>query len=166
MSEELLRKLCIIGSCPKLQVQFLQNYAKRLFDKNHLPTLGIAMYNRHIKINNRPIKLILVYTSGKQFFEKLRPSYYRGASSVIICFDKSDRSSFYAVNDWYKEFKKYIPQASLPFALVGFLTDSDVVTSEEAQNLAEELNLSYYETQSTDKDTIEDIFHEIGLKLL
>lgn len=125
MPAEYLLKVCILGFPGELKTDWVRRYAEGKFTTDYLPTLGVDITTKQIHVNCNNVKLILVDTASQEFFGKLRPSYYRGASAAIITFDKGDRDSFKAVKKYYYEFKKYIPQVSIPITLVGFITKSE-----------------------------------------
>ena len=130
MPDEYLLKICIIGSPDKLKTTMARIFIEGKFTQDYLPTLGVAITTKQIHINNYDVRLILVDTSGKEFFGKDRPSYHRGASAAIITLDKGDRDSFKAVRSWYKEFLNEINRLKrsryqVPIALVGFITKSE-----------------------------------------
>ncbi|MFX1508035.1 MAG: Rab family GTPase, partial [Promethearchaeota archaeon] len=119
MPAEYLLKVCILGFPGELKTDWVRRYAEGKFTTDYLPTLGVDITTKQIHVSCNNIKLILVDTANQEFFGKLRPSYYRGASAAIITFDKGDRDSFKAVKKHYNEFKKYIPQGLIPITLVG-----------------------------------------------
>ena len=166
MPDPYLLKICIIGTPNELKTKMNQTFCGYQTDTHQRLVLGVEILTKQIMLADRIVKLILVDAAGQQFFGKLRPSYYRGASAAIITFAKEDRASFKAVKDWYEEFKKHIPQSSVPIALVGFITESETVTTEEGQNLAEELGVSYYETKLTNKRIMAEICQDLTLKVL
>ncbi|MFX1286067.1 MAG: hypothetical protein ACFFB5_20655 [Promethearchaeota archaeon] len=47
-----------------------------------------------------------------------------------------------------------------------FIIESGTVITEEGQNLARELGVSYYESNLTDKKTIDTIFYDLAIKVL
>ncbi|MFX1286069.1 MAG: hypothetical protein ACFFB5_20665 [Promethearchaeota archaeon] len=59
-----------------------------------------------------------------------------------------------------------IPESSVPIAILGFITESETVTTEEGQNLANELGVSYYESNLTERKSIETIFHDLAIEVL
>jgi small GTP-binding protein len=144
INNEYLLKICAIGSGNVEKTRLIRKYAENKFEANYLPTLGVDITTKRIVVNKKPVKLILVDTAGQEFFGKLRPSYYRGASACTILFNQNDRRSFEAVPNWLKEFSKYIP-LSVPVALVCITSDCEEVSSEEGQCLAEVLNCGYFE---------------------
>lgn len=164
MSDEELLKICVMGST-EFKTSFIRRFAEGKVTTNYLPTLGVDITTKQIQIDNYNVKLIVVDTIGQELDSRLRPSYYRGAAAFIIIFDKGDRDSFNAVNEWYKEFRKHIPHPSVPVALVGIITKSEDVTSDEGQNLADALNTLYYEIPHSGKG-FEQIFHDLTRKVL
>ncbi|MHA1978440.1 MAG: Rab family GTPase [Candidatus Hodarchaeales archaeon] len=118
-NNEYLLKICAIGSGNTGKTLFIRKFAETKFDSNYLPTLGVDITTKKICFNNTQIKLILVDTAGQEFFGKLRPSYYRGASAGLIFCNINDRKSIEAIPIWLKEFTKYLPpQTEVPIGIV------------------------------------------------
>jgi small GTP-binding protein len=163
---EHLLKICTIGSGNVGKTSLIRRFAEGKFETDYLPTLGVDITTKKIKVDNNQIKLILVDTAGQEFFGKLRPSYYRGASACSVFFDKSDLKSFKSVPDWLAEFRKHIPDVSIPIALVGIITNSEHVTTEDGQKLAKRLDMSYYEVQTTISEQISQIFYGLTRQVL
>ncbi|MFW9906135.1 MAG: hypothetical protein ACFFFH_17580, partial [Candidatus Thorarchaeota archaeon] len=181
-----LLKICLIGYPSELKNNWVRRFAEGKFTTSYLPTQGVDILTKQIQVDGNNIKLILVDIASQDFFRKSRPSYYRGSSAAVITFDKSNSDSFNVVKDWYKEIKSIHP--SIPIALVGFITKKvytpiflkiqkdrslppieeelyeEIITDE--QSLAEELGFSYYETRPNDNKIIEQIFHDLTLKIL
>jgi small GTP-binding protein len=146
-NNEYLFKICLIGSVTDIKRKFIRSFAENKFDTNYPPTLGVDITTKRVDVNGNFVKLILVDTAGQEFFGKLRPSYYRGASACIILFDKSIPKSFDAVPNWLKEFKKFI-NTDVPIALVGLTPkrfEGELISTEDGQSLADCLDLSYFE---------------------
>ncbi len=119
VSNEYLFKICAIGSPSSPKTSLIRRYAENKFDKNYLPTLGVDITTKKITIENNNIKLILVDTAGQEFFGKLRPSYYRGASACMIFFLIEDKQSIAAIPNWIMEFRKHVPSKDIPILLLG-----------------------------------------------
>ncbi|NHJ02043.1 MAG: GTP-binding protein [Candidatus Heimdallarchaeota archaeon] len=167
MSEnEYLLKICAIGSGSVGKTSLIRRYAEGKFTTNYLPTLGVDITTKKIQIANNQVKLILVDTAGQEFFGKLRPSYYRGASACLIMFALNEKKTFDAVPNWLAEFRKHIPESTIPIALAGNKKDLEKdrqVSTEEAKKFATERNMSYFETSAKlGGDEIEQIFHNLA----
>ena len=169
-TDEYLEKVCIIGSPEEVRHEWIRRFAEGKFPTNSpsymYPISGVDITTKQIQVDSNNVKLILTNIAGQEIFSKLRPNYYRGASAAIITFDKSDKDTFKAAKDYYEEFRKYISHPSVPVALVGFVTESEEVTTVEGQNLADELNASYYELTPTDTKITEKILHDLTKKIL
>ena len=159
---EYLLKICAIGSGSVGKTSLLRRFAEGKFTTNYLPTLGVDITTKKIQVDNNNVKLILVDTAGQEFFGKLRPSYYRGASACLIMFALNEKSSYDSIPTWLAEFRKHIPDPKIPIALAGNkkdLEDQRIVSSEEARTLAEEYNMKYHETSAKlGGEEIEKIF--------
>lgn len=118
MPDEQLLKICIVGSSD-LKTEWIRRYAEGKFTADYLLTHGMDITTKQIQVDGNNIKLILVDIASQEYFGKLGPSYYRGSAAAVITFDKSNRDSFNAVKDWYKEIKSI--HLSIPIALVGFI---------------------------------------------
>jgi small GTP-binding protein len=129
---------------------------------SHMPILGVDITTKQVKVRGNNVKLILVDTAGQERYGKTRPSYYRGASAVIICFNKGERHSFNVIGDWVKEFRKHIPDQRVPIGFVGFITESEEVTTKEGQGLKKARNMKYYEIKVKDTKSIEKIMIDVA----
>lgn len=144
-----LLKIVIIGSYNRYKTQFVRKFADHFSDGENFKSLGHFPGSKSIRVDKKLVKLILIDLDGREFFGKLRPNYYRGASACIIVFDKSDRQSFDTVPDWQTEFRKNIPSPDVPFALVGIKTTSNEnIPFDEGKSLADQLDLVYFEISS------------------
>ncbi|MHA2052611.1 MAG: hypothetical protein ACXACP_03270 [Candidatus Hodarchaeales archaeon] len=167
-----LLKITIIGANTKLNSVFGRSTADNIFEVNYIPTQGVDISTKRMKVENKTIKLILVITAGEEFFGKLRQSYYRGSSACIILFEKKDRNSFKKVESFHETFTKM--SRSVPIAIVGIKPDSreqrdlieekkvKEVTTEEGTQLATQLNCSYFETNLPNKNKIEEILYFVA----
>ena len=162
---EYLIKICILGRNSEINIQFGRLIATGFFDKDYSPTLGVDIPTRKIIVNGDTIKLIIVVTAGQEFFDELRPNYYRGASAAILLFDKGDRKSFEGISDLFNEFKQHIPH-KVPITLVGVKTESEKISKEEGQQLAQELGLHYFESYPISKIRALRIFKFLARKVI
>ncbi|UCG00911.1 MAG: GTP-binding protein [Candidatus Heimdallarchaeota archaeon] len=153
MVDKYLFKFCAIGSGNVGKTSLIRRFATGKFTEGiYHPTLGVDITtSKHLSVDNKLVDLLLVDTAGQEYFSKLRPEYYRGASACLIVFALNERPSFEAIPDWLAEFRKYIPQSSVPIALVGNKKDLDdqrQVSTEEAYSWAEAKDMTYHETSA------------------
>lgn len=157
---EFLLKICILGNPDGLKTEFINRFSSFAFT----PSFGVAIRTKNIQVDSNKIKLILVDTSSKEFFGKLRTSHYQSASAAIIMFDKGERTSFDKARELFKEFRQYFPEQSVPIILIGFITSSEeIITTEEGNTLAKELEVNYYEVKQkeSEPEEVEEIFRDL-----
>ncbi|MHA1969318.1 MAG: hypothetical protein ACW964_16150 [Candidatus Hodarchaeales archaeon] len=193
MGSEYLLKVIIVGKPLDLIAQMVHLQKD---PKIHPPSLGFDFNSRRIKIGQSSVKLMLFsqirpqtiskeiidkyYNNIDEFMEDYREyygkeyggklespySWYRGTSFCIITYDKSSRDSYNAVKDWYNDIRTTIISQDIPIALVGFITNSEEITSGKGQELADELDMIYFETKTTDKEGVIEIYKNLARKSL
>ena len=166
MFEEDCFKIVFVGSGSKgdKKNNLVRAYGENKFDRNRLPTLGVDIMTKNLEINGKKIKLVLVDTAGQEFFGKLRSTYYKGSSGAVIVFYKENFDSFKKVPKWLKECKKNISNDT-PVILIG-IRDGEEVTTEEANKLAEELQIEYFEYSEGSKEEINEIMNNFVKKII
>ncbi len=179
-TEELLFKICVMGSPSPSKTRLIKLFTSGKFPSDSLPFLGVDFSTKKVQVDHTSVNLFIVDSGDLKPDGRIKPSYYRGASAAIITFDKSSRSSFMTIKDWYNELKRHtslqIKERSelsdlsktfdMPLALIGFISESENVTSSEGKSLADELSMAFYELDSTNFSIIEQIFHSIIQKIL
>ncbi len=161
-------KICVLGNPQKVKTTIIHQFADGKFTTNRLPTLGVDITTKKIQIGNNNIKLIIVDTAGQEFFGKLRPSYYRGASAVIIMFDKGYAKSLEVIQEWLAEFRYHIPDPTTPVTIVGIKTETEKISTKDGSFLATKLNAKYFELKQRRNhlEKVETIFREITKSIL
>ncbi len=140
---EYLLKISIIGSPDKLKTEFIKSFAEyQLPDHSYMH--GVIINTKKIQVDDNNVKLILAETSEKEFYRKLRLSYYRGASGAVICYEKTN-DGLKAATYWYNDFRKHITSSNIPVTLVCINTGSDELITSAGQLLAKQFNAKYYE---------------------
>lgn len=167
---EYLLKICAIGSGSVGKTSLIRRFAEGKFETNYLPTLGVDITTKKLQVETNTVKLILVDTAGQEFFGKLRPSYYRGASACLIMFALNDKDSFESVPDWLAEFRKHIPDPTIPIALAGNKKDLETdrqISIDEGETMAKNHDMTYYETSAKTGGTeIDNIFVGLAKQVL
>ena len=98
---------------------------------------------------------------------QLRHSYIRQANGFMLVYAIDDRDSFDKVKYFYDEIKKYSNDPDIPIILCGNKVDFEekrVVAKSEGEKLAQELNVSFYETSALANENIKEAFEDIARK--
>ncbi|UCG00661.1 MAG: hypothetical protein JSW11_13705, partial [Candidatus Heimdallarchaeota archaeon] len=161
VGDEYLLKICFLSLPDNLLTQSLHSYAGRIPDP-FTKSLGVQIPTKQINMDNNNIKLILVDISTDPVFEGVKnprfPNYIRGASAAVFAFSKSNNSFVESTIEYYHEFRKHIPDPTVPVAFIGLHDDDpETVTLQEGQSIAQELGADYFEMAATDLQALDRI---------
>lgn len=163
-------KLVLLGEAAVGKSSIVLRFVSNDFSENKEPTIGAAFLTQRVVIGDHVIKFEIWDTAGQERFASLAPMYYRNAQAALVVYDVTKPQSFIKARHWVKELHE---QASkdIIIALVG--NKVDMVTSgeerkvakEEAEKLAEEEGLLFFETSAKTGDNVSETFLGIGEKI-
>jgi hypothetical protein len=153
---EFLFKVTCLGA--KRKTHFIRYYAEGKFTTNYLPTLGVDITTKPVNLRGLLLKLIIVDTAGQEFFDHLRPSYYRGSSACIIFIDEAKNSTFLSIQKWYDEFRVHIPDLRVPVAVIRIMSNDETRTDDEMDQFIAKRELFHYKIREDDLETISQVF--------
>ena len=100
-------------------------------------------------------------TAGQEKFRALAKAFYKKAQGCIVCFDMTSRESFESVkNTWVSSMGTNCVEgvATALFGCKSDLTDQIVVERSEAEKVARDNGMQYFETSSKMKQGVEEAF--------
>ena len=134
---------------------------------------------KSLRINgNNYYKLVLWDTAGQERFRSLPKKYYRNIDGVLLIFDVNSRDSFEDVSNWMKDINENAFKAQeegnenkstdIMIYLIGNKIDmldegERKVTKEEAEKLADDLGVKYFEISCKWNLNIEEVMARIIL---
>lgn len=136
------------------------------FLSSYDPTIEDS-YRTTININNKDIILNIIDTAGQEEFYALRDQYMRSGDGYIIVFSITSVTSFLEVNAIKEQLNMVLDVGDdtiIPIILVGNKCDLEEyrqVHSLDAQRLANEWKVKYFETSAKNKTNINKIFEEL-----
>lgn len=101
-----------------------------------------------MKYKGKTIKLQIWDSAGQEKFKSLIPNYVRGSSLIFVVYDVTNQTSFNNVREWVKFINDI---ESTTIVLCGNKIDLEQerkVSTKEEDQLAQELNCSYYEVSA------------------
>lgn len=140
------------------------------FIPEHLSTVGAAMDDKIITVDDQPYKVTLVDLGGQDFYAPIRANFYRKAKGALLVFDLTRKETFVKLDAWLREFFRHTKRG-LPFVIVGNKADlKRMVPYEEGRLLAENLSkqtshvgfeVKYFETSAKDNYNVELVFEDL-----
>ena len=138
------------------------------FDPEQTPTVGASFSIKNVTINDTTMNLRIWDTAGQERFKSLAPMYYQGSQAAIVVFSIIDQDSFLEADYWVEELKNHF-QVPPKLFLVGNkldLSESRVITTEQGEQRAQEINAIYFETSAKTGQNISELFTAISQSLL
>ena len=128
----------------------------------YITTIGVDFKIKTIEVNGENVKLEIWDTAGQERFRTITSTYYRGTHGVIAVYDVTNADSFVNVKRWLQEIDQNCDVVNR--ILVGNKNDSPdkkVVSTEDAQQFAEQICIELYETSAKENINVDELFYSI-----
>jgi len=153
-------QICFIGDSGVGKSCILMRFSENNFSLQNHSTIGVDLKVCHLQVDNKVVRMQIWDTAGQERFRAITRSYFRGKAAVIVVYDVTDRKSFDNIRKWYREIKS-LADAGVMIILVGNKCDVESgrqVDFSEGLVLAEELNVSFFESSAKSNLHIIEIF--------
>ena len=161
-------KIIILGDSKVGKTSFIIRFTKNKFDETYLATIGVDYKDRIINIENKLYKLLFYDTAGEEKYKSIPKNYIKNMQGIILMYDITDKLSFESIINWISDVKE-IKGDNFPMILVGNkidLNESREVTEEMGYELAEKIQIEFFETSNKDGTNIQEAGLEIVYKIL
>lgn len=81
------KKICMLGAFAVGKTSLVQCFVKSIFNEKYLTSLGVKIDKKSLLINDQDVELILWDLAGEDEFMKVRLSYLRGSSGILLVAD-------------------------------------------------------------------------------
>ncbi|GCE99113.1 vacuolar protein sorting-associated protein 21 [Zygosaccharomyces mellis] len=163
-------KLVLLGEAAVGKSSIVLRFVSNDFSENKEPTIGAAFLTQRVNIGEQTVKFEIWDTAGQERFASLAPMYYRNAQAALVVYDVTKPQSFIKARHWVKELHEQASKG-IVIALVGNKLDmienggERKVAKEEAERLAEEEGLLFFETSAKSGENVNEVFLGIGEKI-
>ena len=169
MSREALYKILILGDSTVGKTCFLTRYAENTFQEQHMATLGIDYKLKNVQMDDgRTVKLQIWDTVGQDRFRSITKNYYKGANGIVVIYSVTDKQSCRNVKNWVNQIKAEVDE-KVTIILVGNKIDDEEnreVTTDEGEEIANNLDLQFFECSAKTGENIDSTFKELVKKIV
>jgi Ras-related protein Rab-1A len=156
-SGEYAYKLILGGEGSVGKTSMVHRFVENSFLTDYKSTIGTSIM----------VRFVIWDLAGQAQFKRVRQSYLSKAEAGILVYDVTRKETFDSVESWYKEIKSVSPTITL--ILVGNkidLIEDRVVSTEQGEQIAEKLNISYIETSAKTGENINDAFKMLAFQMI
>jgi len=163
-----LHKVIMVGSGgvgkSALTLQFMYDE----FVEDYEPTKADS-YRKKVVLDGQDSQIDILDTAGQEDYAAIRDNYFRSGEGFLCVFSITDKASFDDTQDFRDQILRVkgvdsTTAGSIPFLLVGNKSDLDdnrQVTQQEAQALAEKMNVQYVETSAKTRNNVDKAFFDL-----
>lgn len=159
-------KIILIGDSNCGKTSSINRYVKKTFSENYICTIGVDFLMKNLLINNELIKLQIWDTAGMEKYKQITTSYYRGAQAAVICFDLTNKQSFFNVEKWVADFNRNCNSIfKKTICVIGNkadLTEERQVDAKEIDDYVRRNNYAYFECSAKTGSNIDVLFLELA----
>ena len=158
-------QIIMIGESGVGKTSLIKRYTNNIFNSNHLETIGIEVYNREEKINNKIIQIKFWDTAGQEIFHSLTKNFYRKADGIIIVYDITNKESFERIQDWIKSiYDNTDTYKEIQMIIVGNKIDLEEmreVTKEDGLKIGKYYEIDFYEASAKNDEGVNNFMIKI-----
>ncbi|QHO02880.1 Ras-related proteinBV [Arachis hypogaea] len=171
-----LFKIVLIGDSGVGKSNILSRFTRNEFCLESKSTIGVEFATRTLQVEGKTVKAQIWDTAGQERYRAITSAYYRGAVGALLVYDITKRQTFDNVQRWLRELRDHA-DSNIVIMMAGNKNDLNhlrAVSSEDAQNLAEQEGLAFLETSALEAFNVDkafqtilfDIYHIISKKAL
>lgn len=142
-----------------ITIQFISEKFVEEYD----PTLEDS-YRKQVTVDDQEYLLDIFDTAGQEDFSAVRDQYMRSGDGFLCVYAVTIASSFRAVQDFYDHVRRVKDLDVVPFVIVGNKADLEKqreVTTQEGEQVAEELKCKFLETSAKSGLNVHECFYTI-----
>ena len=168
-SGEYAFKLILGGDGGVGKTSMVHRFVENEFDVDYKSTIGTSIMKKECEFDSleSKVRFVIWDLAGQSQFKRVRASYVANAEAGILVFDVTRRETYDNIKIWHGEIMESSPTITL--ILVGNkidLVDSRAVSTQEGEEIAKKLGLSYIETSAKTGENIEDAFKMLALQII
>ncbi|RXN02346.1 ras and EF-hand domain-containing-like protein [Labeo rohita] len=161
-SPQRLFKVILVGHSSVGKTALLRRFCDGQFHSATAATVGIDYSVRTLNLGDSHVALQLWDTAGQERYRSITKQFFRKADGVVVIYDITMEDSFRSVRPWLTSIQEAVGDP-IPVMLLGNKSDKEnerEVQTKEADMLAEEANLMFYECSAyTGVHVLEAMIH-------
>ena len=157
-----LIKFIIVGDSSVGKSNIMLRFTQDKFEKDRKTTLGVEFANKQLIYNNTVYTIQIWDTAGQEQFKSIIRGYYKDSAVALVVYDITNEESFEHIQNWINDCQNLAP-SSILIILMGNKNDLEnerKISKEKGENLANEYNMTFFETSALNGNGIQDVFQK------
>jgi small GTP-binding protein len=122
MTEDVIRKVCMLGNPAVGKTSLVRKFVYDEFDDKYISTIGTKVTKKVINFAAKDLRLtLMLWDVLGQRTRKLNTLYFRGAKGALLVFDGTRRDTFDSLDEWIDTF--YTTVGEVPLVILGNKND-------------------------------------------
>ena len=170
-NEPVPTKVVLLGETAVGKSCLISRFVSNKFQSNFVPTMGGCYSSKEVEYQKlkKKLKYEIWDTAGQEKYRAINKIFYQDAAVAILVYDITRKDSFEELkNYWYIEVRDNSPKDVI-IAIAANKSDLyefEEVNNEDLQSFANSINAIYKETSALNGTGINELFDNIGYKLL
>ena len=160
------KKICMLGAFAVGKTSLVRRFVESIFSEAYHTTVGVKIDKKTVHVNVTEVDLVLWDLYGDDDFQKIRWSYFQGASGYLLVADGTRRGTLEKALLLEERVRQEI--GAVPFVFVinksDLLKDWEVDAAAEAQLQAK--NWTVLRSSAKTGEGVEEAFVELTRKML
>ncbi len=163
-------KVVLLGESGVGKTSIINQFTTSEFQEDQISTTGASFSSKTFSFEEtgKNLSFEIWDTAGQEKYRSLSKMFYKDAGVAILVYDITSKESFDQIkNYWVIQLREYGPK-NIIIAVAGNKSDLDneQVDEESVRNYAKENNFLYKRTSAKIHSSIDDLFHDVGMKFL
>lgn len=160
------KKVCLIGAFSVGKTSLIKRFVESIFNEEYLTTVGVKIDKKQIEVDSQTANLILWDLAGEDDFCKLKLSYLRGASGLIIVVDPTRPNTIDVALKMKEKAVEMLGDIAITVAMnKSDLKDEWAINAKGMKDI-EALSTDIYHTSAKTGVNVEPLFSALSRKML
>lgn len=160
------KKICMLGAFAVGKTSLVRRFVESIFSETYHTTVGVKIDKKTVQMNATEVNLVLWDLYGDDDFQKIRWSYFQGASGYLLVADGTRRATLEKALLLEERARQEI--GTVPFVFVinksDLLKDWELDAAAEAQLQAK--TWTVLRSSAKTGEGVEEAFTELTRKML
>jgi Ras-related protein Rab-1A len=151
------KKILVMGDSGVGKSCFILRLVDNTYTDQFISSIGVDFKLHTATVCGQRFGLQIWDTCGQDRFRNIYGGAHRGADIMVLCFELSDRVSFYNIKRWINEISRFV-RPDTKVILIGTkcdLVDERIVGYDEAKGFADAMDVYYLEISAKDNTNIQ-----------